>query len=112
MPEHEFGQVEAAGSSPSWSSAPRPRPIRLFTPPEFVQVETPGRPPLNFKWRRLSYATDRAHGPERITPRWYRDEDPRTRDYWRVQTDQGRRLWLLNYPGDADEAWYVAGELA
>lgn len=112
VPEHEFGQVEAAGITPSWSFAPRPRPIRLFTPPEFIHVETPGRPPLNFKWRRLSYATDRAHGPERITPRWYRDEDPRTRDYWRVQTDQGRRLWLLNYPGDADEAWYVAGELA
>ena len=112
VPELEFAQVEAAGTVPHWRAAPRPRPIRLFTPPEFVQVETPGRPPLNFKWRRMSFATDRAHGPERITPRWYREEDPRTRDYWTVQTDQGRRLWLLNYPGEESEDWYVAGEFA
>ncbi|MEO1661728.1 MAG: DNA polymerase Y family protein [Pseudomonadota bacterium] len=112
VPEHEFGLAEAAGAAPDWRPAPRPRPIRIFMPPEFVQVETPGRPPLNFKWRRMSFATDRAHGPERITPRWYREEDPRTRDYWRVQTDQGRRLWLLNYPGETGEDWYVAGEFA
>ncbi|MEM6651671.1 MAG: DNA polymerase Y family protein [Pseudomonadota bacterium] len=112
VPEQEFAQIEAAGVTPYWHPAPRPRPIRLFTPPEFVQVETPGRPPLNFKWRRLSFATDRAHGPERITPRWYREEDPRTRDYWTVQTDQGRRLWLLNYPGEDAKDWYVAGEFA
>ncbi|MEL7041679.1 MAG: DNA polymerase Y family protein [Pseudomonadota bacterium] len=112
VPEQEFAQVEAAGMTPDWQPAPRPRPIRLFAPPEFVQVETPGRPPLNFKWRRMSFATDRAHGPERITPRWYREEDPRTRDYWTVQTDQGRRLWLLNYPGEDAKDWYVAGEFA
>lgn len=110
VPEHEFEQIEAAGASPVWQAAPRPRPIRLFTPPEFAQVEQPGRPPLNFKWRRMSFTTDRAHGPERITPRWYREDDPRTRDYWRVQTQEGRRLWLLTYPGDETEDWYVAGE--
>ena len=112
VPELEFDQVEAAGVTPYWDVAPRPRPIRLFSPPEFVQVETPGRPPLNFKWRRMSFSTDRAHGPERITPRWYREEDPRTRDYWTVQTDQGRRLWLLKYPGEDTQDRYVAGEFA
>ena len=112
VPEHEYEQVQAAGAVPAWQAAPRARPIRLFTPPEFVQVETPGRPPNAFKWRRLSFQTARANGPERITPRWYREEDPRTRDYWTVQTEEGRRLWLLNYPGDEDADWYVAGEFA
>lgn len=110
VPEHEFEQIQAAGVVPNWHQAPRPRPIRLFKPPEFVQVETPGRPPPAFKWRRLSFSTQKAEGPERITPRWYREEDLRTRDYWAVQTDEGRRLWLLNYPGDEGEDWYVAGE--
>ena len=110
VPEHEFEQVQAAGVTPEWRPGPRARPIRLFTPPEFVQVETPGRPPPAFKWRRLSFLTERAKGPERITPRWYREEDLRTRDYWTVQTAEGRRLWLLNYPGDENEDWYVAGE--
>ena len=112
VPELEFGQVEAAGAVPDWHLAPRARPIRLFTPPEFVRIETPGRPPRAFKWRRLSFAADRIDGPERITPRWHREEDLRTRDYWTVQTEQGRRLWLLNYPGDEAEDWYVAGEFA
>jgi protein ImuB len=110
VPEHEFGQVEAAGAVPEWRPAPRPRPIRLFTPPEFIHVEIPGRPPRAFKWRRLSFATYAADGPERITPRWYREEDLRTRDYWTVQTEQGRRLWLLNFPGKEGADWYVAGE--
>ncbi len=112
VPEHEFEQIEAAGAIPAWQAAPRPRPVRLFTPPEFIEVEHPGRPPLNFKWRRMRFTTDRAHGPERITPRWYREDDPRTRDYWQVQTQEGRRLWLLTYPGDTAEDWYVAGEFA
>ncbi|NQY98486.1 MAG: DNA polymerase Y family protein [Henriciella sp.] len=110
VPEHEFEQAEAVQAAPRWVQAPRERPIRLFTPPEYVQVETPGRPPKAFKWRRMDFSSETAHGPERITPRWFRDEDLRTRDYWKVQTRQGRRLWLLNYPGEETEDWYVAGE--
>ncbi|MFN3214763.1 MAG: Y-family DNA polymerase [Henriciella sp.] len=109
-PEHEFTQVEAIQEPPAWQAAPRQRPLRLFRPPEHVQVETPGRPPLTFKWRRMTFQAHTAFGPERITPPWHRDQDLRTRDYWKVQTQQGRRLWLLNYPGDDTETWYVAGE--
>ena len=112
VPEHEYEQVEAVGALSDWIRAPRERPIRLFTPPEYVQVETPGRPPKAFKWRRMDFLSEVAHGPERITPRWFRDEDLRTRDYWKVQTEQGRRLWLLNYPGEETEDWYVVGEFA
>ncbi|MCR9078283.1 MAG: DNA polymerase Y family protein [Hyphomonadaceae bacterium] len=112
VPEHEFEQVEAVQAEPHWPAAPRVRPIRLFTPPEYVEVETPGRPPKAFKWRRMAFLSETAQGPERITPRWFRDEDLRTRDYWKVQTREGRRLWLLNYPGEATEDWYVAGEFA
>ncbi len=110
LPEHEFAQVEAVQAQSKWERSPRERPIRLFQPPEYVEVETPGRPPLAFKWRRMPFQTHKGHGPERITPRWYLDNDLRTRDYWKVQTKQGRRLWLLTYPGEAREAWYVAGE--
>ncbi len=112
LPECEFEQVVAVQAEPSWQSSPRVRPIRLFQPPEFAHVETPGRPPLAFKWRRMSFRSHRASGPERITPRWHCDDDLRTRDYWKVQTEQGRRLWLLHHPGEDSEAWYVAGEFA
>ena len=110
VPEYAFEQVEAVLVTPEWQRVSGARPIRLFTPPEFAHTEIAGRPPKAFKWRRIAFETRTAEGPERITPRWHCDEDLRTRDYWRVQTEQGRRLWLLSYPGDQSEAWYVAGE--
>lgn len=111
LPEQEFAQVEAIDTPPQpWPAPARERPLRLFKPPEYVRVEEAGRPPGSFVWRRLAFQTRHAAGPERITPRWHVDEDLRTRDYWRVQTEEGRRLWLLTYPGDATEDWFVAGE--
>lgn len=111
LPEYEAEQVEAVQAEPvAWPKGIRERPIRLFQPPEYIKTETPGRPPRSFTWRRLAFETHTASGPERLTPRWHVDEDLRTRDYWRVQTAQGRRLWLLTYPGDQTEDWYVAGE--
>lgn len=100
LPECEYEQVEAVNAHRfDWIKSARERPIRLFNPPEFVHVETPGRPPLAFKWRRMSFASKTATGPERLTPRWHVDTDLRTRDYWKVHTEEGRRLWLLTYPG-------------
>jgi protein ImuB len=47
----------------------------------------------------------KADGPERLSPEWWRepvpsagegaDKTPRTRDYYRVEDDQGRRYWLF-----------------
>lgn len=113
IPDCEFEQIEAVHAKPhKWIQSARERPIRLFAPPEFVHVETAGRPPLSFKWRRMSFDARTSSGPERLTPRWHTDSDLRTRDYWKVQTEQGRRLWLLTYPGSDDENWYIAGEFA
>lgn len=113
LPEDEFEQVEAVNTQVlAWQSSPRERPIRLFTPPEFVTVDIAGRPPPAFTWRRMAFETKDTKGPERLTPRWHSSVDLRTRDYWRVQTAQGRRLWLLTYPGHDRDDWFVAGEFA
>ena len=110
LPENESSQIDAVKQlAPHWIDAPRERPIRLYTPPEWIKVKTPGRPPHEFTWRRVLYHTDAAAGPERLTPRWYADKDLRTRDYWKVQTKEGQRLWLLTYPAAPVPEWYVAG---
>lgn len=110
LPEHEYQLIETVGAAQqNWEPPPKRRPLRLFQPPEYLRVETPGRPPRAFFWRRLLFTTAHASGPERLTPRWFADEDLRTRDYWTVQTKEGRRLWLLTYPGQTQD-WYVAGE--
>ena len=112
IPERGFITAPAAYSRPEagWS-APRPRPVSLF-PPEPIAVEGP-QPPDRFCWRRMSFATARATGPERIAPEWWLDDaawHSGLRDYWRVETRQGRRLWLFHTP--QSPGWFVQGEFA
>lgn len=73
----------------------------------------PDRPPAAFAWRGRHLTTARAHGPERLAPEWWLD-DPAwrsgLRDYWRVETAEGPRLWLFHTPAaPAGPAWWVQG---
>lgn len=130
IPERSFRLTPAAWPAPE----PTPhcggskRPITLF-PPEPVTAAS-GTPPAGFRWRRMRFTTLRATGPERITPEWWFD-DPAwrsgLRDYWRIETQEGPRLWLFvtpqsqgwSGPQDANwpksggtQNWYVQGEFA
>lgn len=112
IPERSFLIAAAAYSEPGgpWV-APRPRPVRLFPPEPIAGTGT--RPPLQFRWRRMSFSTARATGPERIAPEWWLSDDnwrSGMRDYWHVQTRQGRRLWLFYTP--QNPGWFVQGEFA
>jgi protein ImuB len=111
LPERSFVATLAVNrqTNPVWKRPKRTRPIRLYTPPEYLRVTEAGRPPIRFEWRRKSYQTVVAKGPERLTAEWWCAGDMRTRDYWRVETEEGARLWLLTYPGAEPPYWYVAG---
>ncbi len=112
IPERSFIIAPAAYSEPAGSwVALQPRPLRLF-PPEPIAGTGP-RPPARLRWRRMSLTTGRVTGPERIAPEWWLpDENWRSglRDYWQVETRQGRRLWLFYTP--QNPGWYVQGEFA
>ncbi len=111
IPTGSFELVPAASSEPTavWPRPQRPRPIRLFAP---EAIPTDGaNPPGRFRWRRLRFTTGRATGPERIAPEWWIEDDTwrsGVRDYWRIETVQGRRLWLFHTP--QAPGWYVQGE--
>ncbi|MFV0361035.1 Y-family DNA polymerase [Tropicimonas sp.] len=112
IPERAFLIAPAAWSRPEgpWVSL-RPRPLRLF-PPEPVAGTGP-HPPERLRWRRMTLDIARATGPERIAPEWWLDDDAwrsGLRDYWRVETRQGRRLWLFHTP--QVPGWFVQGEFA
>ena len=112
IPERAFVVASAAYSDPGgpWVAL-RPRPLRLFVP-EPIAGHGP-RPPRQFRWRRMALTTARATGPDRIAPEWWlADEGWRTglRDYWHVETRQGRRLWLYYTP--QAPGWFVQGEFA
>ncbi|WP_027244986.1 Y-family DNA polymerase [Leisingera daeponensis] len=110
IPERSFIIAPAAYSEPArgWRSL-KSRPLILF-PPEPIAASG-ARPPKRFRWRRMSLATGRATGPERIAPEWWLEDDnwrSGLRDYWRVETIQGRRLWLFYTP--QNPGWFVQGE--
>ena len=115
VPERSFLIVAAAYAEPTeapanWSIAV-PRPVTIF-PAEPVLGEG-SQPPDRFRWRRMEFTTARATGPERITSEWWFDDPAwRTglRDYWRVETHQGRRLWMFYTP--QTPGWCVQGEFA
>ncbi|MBL8702559.1 MAG: DNA polymerase Y family protein [Alphaproteobacteria bacterium] len=122
----EASSRAAAWRNP-WNDAPT-RPLRLLVDPEPVEVtaSVPDGPPLLFRWRRRIHRVRHAEGPERIAPEWWlafetrRRDGPRaavrTRDYYRVEDEDGRRFWLFRdglWNGDATRPrWYLHGLFA
>lgn len=102
VPAHRADMTEG-GDAPPLASA-RHRPIRLLAKPEpiIVTAEVPDGPPLRLRWRRVLLRVTAVEGPERIAPEWWRNDMrpaphtlPRTRDYYRIEDDRGRRLWVF-----------------
>lgn len=88
------------------------RPSRLLTPPEPARVMSlvPDGPPVWLDWDRLAGRVTTAHGPERIALPWWTGEQTmhiRTRDYYQVQDEHGRWLWLFR--SVELQGWYVHG---
>lgn len=120
IPERSFMTSPAAfqgGSSASGSSWSRSRqlPLRLFPPVPILGTgsQPSNQPPGQFRWRRMAFTTLRATGPERIAPEWWQDDEnwrSGVRDYWKVETRQGHRLWLFYTP--QNPGWFVQGEFA
>ena len=87
-----------AGRGEEQDSLSPTRPVRLFGRPEPVEAiaEVPDGPPARFRWRRVLHEVAVAEGPERIAMEWWRDADGQalTRDYFRVESREGLRVWL------------------
>ncbi|WP_420146443.1 DUF6504 family protein [Sphingobium sp.] len=102
----------------------QPRPLLLFDPPQPVAViaGVPDGPPQRFRWRDRLYQVRLAEGPERFAAEWWRKRNGhqpggagRTRDYYRVEDDEGRRYWMFRhglFDEGVDIGWYLHGLFA
>lgn len=103
---------------------PAMRPFRLFETPQPIEV-TAGFPegePRSFRWKRRVHRVSLAEGPERIAPEWWRHvrgyeagNGSLTRDYYRVEDNEGRRFWLFRrglYDETERPLWYLHGIFA
>lgn len=123
VPERRFALVPAVQQKPQRMQIPETetvtRPIVLFDRPELAEVmaEVPEGPPVRFRWRKAQYEVTRSEGPERIACEWWKDgRAAHTRDYFRVETSEGHRLWLYRHGlyerETAAPKWYVHGLFA
>ncbi|MGI8527338.1 MAG: Y-family DNA polymerase [Pseudolabrys sp.] len=96
------------------------RPVRLFAQPEPIEAiaEVPDGPPTRFRWRQVQHEVTVAEGPERIGAEWWRDSQgcPLTRDYFRVESRNGARVWIYReglYGREKGEPrWFLHGLFA
>ena len=88
----------------------------VLTEPEPAEVIalTPDGPPQTLRWRGVDHTVLASQGPERIGGEWWRGRHPSpvwaTRDYFRVQDERGRWLWL--YRVLETGRWFVHGQWA
>ncbi len=107
-------EAAAAAADPSLR-----RPVRILPHPEEIEAlaQAPDDPPVRFRWRRVSYRIIKANGPERIADEWRRRETTKlTRDYYRVEDEEGRRYWIYReglYERETDAPkWFLHGFFA
>ena len=120
---------------------PGTRPIMLLPRPERIkpsrlELESSRTLPfLSFEWQKQDYDLVAFEGPERIAGEWWHRPLPvaeytttpehynalsqsagAVRDYWRVETVAGERLWLFCFPsctpGEKKSRWFVHGLFA
>jgi protein ImuB len=119
IPERAVEQVAPITEvAVSWPTA-LPRPLRLLSPPELVEVTAllPDYPPAMFAWRGETRKVRCADGPERIFGEWWRNEKEvgDVRDYFRVEDENGERFWLFRNRQLSPEPtyrWYLHGVFA
>lgn len=118
-PEHAAVPVDAyapVAVPAGWGE--RLRPVRLLDRPREMTVlaEAPDGPPAQLRLDGRMHRVRHAAGPERLEPEWWTERHDRPRrDYYRVQTESGRRLWICRLGQDRPAAparWFLHGELA
>ena len=134
LPEQAFRErfaMEPLPRAPIASVTPNDRPTILFPRPEPAEAMalTPDGPLVCLGWRGRSWKVLRCCGPERIGQEWWRWEPPESpdgiatpcarrggarrgvppdRDYFSVQTENGRLLWIFRHVETS--RWFVHGE--
>jgi protein ImuB len=95
--QHHLAAATLAAWPARVEGEPPLRPLRLFERPEIIKViaQVPDGPPARFQWRRATHTVMRVEGPERVAMEWWRAQGKMlTRDYFRVEDEEGSRFWL------------------
>ena len=88
-------------------------PPYLLNPPESIQAIAmlPDHPPASIRWNKESHKVISALPAAKVSSEWWKEDlsisQPSTRDYFAIQDDSGRWLWI--YRDTASQQWFVHG---
>jgi protein ImuB len=108
QPAHAFVAVHSKKTE-SFTAYAAHRPSVVFEKPSPAQVISlvPDGPPRWIRWKNEGGEVIAGDGPERLMFQWW-DSDIAARDYYRVEDEHGRRLWMFR---DAESnQWFVHGQ--
>ncbi len=115
------GKASGKKSVPSTTITPAAleRPTRLYHQPKRLKLLSETKHPIversrfwvpaNFQMGSQAFEVQQAVGPERIESQWWEGRWVR-RDYYRVQTKTGLRLWIFQQVDS--HQWYAHGDFA
>lgn len=103
--QHHLDDAMRAVWLERFEDEPPLRPLRMFEPPEQIDVISmfPDGPPAQFTWRKARHRIANVEGLERIAMEWWTHsvnmnpfdhKEARTRDYFRIEDEEGGRFWL------------------
>lgn len=115
-PERATKQAISIHERPTIAWKLNPRPTKLLTKPEAIEVSVPvpDYPPMLFRHKGITHKIRKADGPERIEREWWIDEGEH-RDYYQVEDELGQRYWLFrsgHCRGDNAQQWFIHGYFA
>lgn len=89
---------------------PAHRPSKLLERPEPIRVMSlvPDGPPVWLEWRGQAGEAVASIGPERITSPWWIRGVTVPRDYYEVEDEHARQLWVYRDGGSGQ--WFVHGQ--
>lgn len=107
-----LGEPAIPQQAQSWPND-KPRPIKLLSVPELIEVTAPvpDYPPMMFRHKGVLHRIKKADGPERIEREWWMDQGD-MRDYYRLEDEAGHRYWVYRsgyFKPDQSAQWYLHG---
>lgn len=122
IPERSFSYTPLTSIEPHAQTLMEPlvpynvqeRPSIILTDPEPISTiaALPDKPPAQICWRDTRLTVLSGVGPERLAPEWWNQQEKNgndfaTRDYFKVQDQYGRWLWVFRE--DATMRWFLHG---
>ncbi len=114
LPEHSIKLATSLKEKPTteWRTD-KLRPPHLFNNPQLIEVTAPipDYRPMNFRYNGKLHKVIKADACERIESEWWLNKE-RHRDYYIVQTEEGKCYWLFrlgHYDDNRNPEWFVHG---